>query len=123
MQTKVKDDRDNKQKQTHTTLIVGTDRFMSGWGDATGGTSYAAWACTSEDEKTVLEWVESRQDMQRVRVVYDTPAAPYRPNPRHCIHIHIYVVKPNHPAVERKNSFTLSDAVRSFFYAPSPLAC
>lgn len=87
---KRKDDRTPEQRQTHTHLVVGTDPFMSGWGEAEYGVSYAAWACKDyNDAKKVQEWVERRSDMKRVRQVYDPPSAPYRPSGRG--HLHIYV--------------------------------
>ena len=91
---KIQDDRTLEQKATHTVLIIGTDSFMSGWGEAKGGASYAAWACEPKDAPQVLAWVERRTDMKRVRVVYGD----YRPNSQLCAHLHIYVVDDNHPA-------------------------
>ena len=61
------DDRTDEQKATHTWLIIGTDSFLSGWGGASGGASYAAWACKTEDRDRVFNWVSSRGDMKRVR--------------------------------------------------------
>lgn len=89
----LEDDRSDGQKKTHTTLVVGTDRVMSGWGLAQGGRSYAAWACLPEDEAHVLQWVESRSDMTRVRVVYGA----WRP--KGTGHAHIYVVHSDHSAL------------------------
>ena len=88
------DDRTPDQMKTHDWLVVGTDSFLSGWGRASGGASYAAWACRYDDLKTVEDWVESRGDMKRVRVV---KADDYRP--RGTGHLHIYVVEPGHPAL------------------------
>jgi hypothetical protein len=82
-----KDDRTDEQKITHTFLVVGTDRFMSGWGWTKGGYSYAAWACKPKDVKEVFEWVKNRSDMSRVRVVSSNN---YKPSSR-CKHFHIYV--------------------------------
>jgi len=90
------DDRTDEQKRTHTVLIVGTDRWMSGWGGAEGGTSLAAWACRSEDEYSVDRWVRSRGDMSRVRLAIDAPGRPYRPK---CAHLRIYVADEGHPAL------------------------
>ena len=123
------DDRTAAQLETHTWLVVGTDKFMSGWGEARGGTSVAAWACLPEDRKEVLEWVERRNDMKRVRESSEncyrcggmkrdpvhgaaTPAPekcsrckgrgrlPYRPG--RAAHFHVYVVERDHPALESK---------------------
>ena len=35
------DDRTPEQKKTHTLIVLATDRFMSGWGMAKNGVSYA----------------------------------------------------------------------------------
>ena len=90
------DDRNEEQKKTHTIIFVGTDKFLSGWGQAQGGASYAGWACKSEDRYKVENWVRNRGDMLRVREVGNN----YRPNPRYCAHFHIYVVDENHPAIK-----------------------
>ena len=88
----IQDDRTQAQRKTHTWLVVGTDSFMSGWGEAKGGLSYAAWACMPEDRHAVYSWVTMRGDMKRVREVCDYPDNPYRPN-RRCVHLHIYVTQ------------------------------
>lgn len=94
-----KDDRTAEQRETHRILIVGTDKCMSGWGEATGGKSYAAWACaTADDAAKVESWVAGRSDMSRIRVTFDTRHSPYRPGPA-CAHLHIYVVDAGHPAL------------------------
>lgn len=90
---KIVDDRTEEQTQTHTALIVGTDRFMSGWGKAAGGVSYAVWACTPENAEKVFNWVDGRDEMKRVREVSD----PYQP--KGTGHTHIYVVNPGHPSI------------------------
>ena len=89
----MQDDRTAEQMQTHTWLVIGTDKFMSGWGRAQGGKSIAAWACLPEHRHMVLDWVEGRSDMLRVRETTD----PYRP--RGAGHCHIYVVEDGHPAL------------------------
>lgn len=94
----VQDDRTDGQRATHRYLVVGTDRFMSGWGGARGGTSVAAWACTSGDLRQVEAWVRGRSDMMRVRVVVDSPRRRYRA-PRGAAHVHVYVVDAGHPAI------------------------
>ena len=45
----IKDDRTEEEKRSHAILVIGTDKFMSGWGLAKGGLSYAAWACKKDD--------------------------------------------------------------------------
>ena len=81
----LKDDRTIAERTTHTLGVVGTDPFMSGWGDAEGGASYAVWACTPGDVRRVKDRVERRGDMLKVRVV---TLATYRPKAQH---VHIYV--------------------------------
>jgi len=93
-----KDDRTEEQKKTHTCLVVGTDSFLSGWGEARGGASYAAWACKPKNFQSVWRWVKNRSDMKRVRQTQD----PYYPSG--CAHLHIYVVNDEnteypHPAI------------------------
>lgn len=81
----IKDDRTPEQMKTHTVLWGGTDSFMSGWGLAKGGASYAFWACTPDNDYQVETWVRNRGDMKRIRQVSD----PYKPSGiGHC---HIYV--------------------------------
>ena len=89
------DDRTKKQKKTHTWLIIGTDSFLSGWGEAQGGASYAAWACKPEHRSQVLDWVSNRSDMRRVRETTE----PYYPH-KCCVHLHIYVVDDKHRALQ-----------------------
>lgn len=97
----VKDDRTDAQRKELTILIVGTDSFMSGWGEARGGKSVAAWACSHEHADRVEQWVRSRSDMRRVRRVYDSPRR-YRPR-GNVKHFHVYVVSENHPALHTEN--------------------
>ena len=89
-----KDDRTDDQKRTHTVFVAGTDKFLSGWGDAKGGASVAVWACRPDDARSVFDWVKDRGDMSRVR---------YVSNPRKCkaAHVHVYVVDESHPALTR----------------------
>lgn len=94
----VKDDRTDAEKDTHRSLIVGTDSFLSGWGDAKSGASVAAWACLPDDVRTVEAWVRRRSDMKRVREVYEA-AGERRYRPRNAAHFHIYTVGVGHPAL------------------------
>jgi len=91
----INDKRTDEDRATHPILIVGTDRFMSGWGGASNGASYAAWACRPEHADRVLSWVEARSEMSRVREV----SANYRPSSRYCAHLSIYVVDDGHPVL------------------------
>ena len=82
----LEDDRTEEQKLTHRLAVVGTDSFMSGWGDAAAGASYAGWAFEDGDYGACLAWVDRRSDMHRVRVV---TLDGYRPTAEHT-HIYVY---------------------------------
>lgn len=85
----VQDDRTDDQIVTHDRMVIALDTFMSGWGEAEGGLSYAAWAFIPDDEVACRQWVEGRGDMKNVEVV-DTL---YRPRSRRAKHLHIYVYR------------------------------
>jgi hypothetical protein len=87
------DDRTPEQRKSHRLIVAGTDTFMSGWGKACDGVSYAGWACLPEQVNTVERWVRSRSDMKRVRVV----SGNWRP--KGTGHAHIYVVDQKHAAL------------------------
>ena len=91
----INDRRNEEQLETHRYLVVGTDRFLSGWGDASLGSSYAAWACqTLTEARRVAEVVAARGDMKRVRIVHDSRGqarGAFRPDARYCSHFSIYV--------------------------------
>lgn len=87
------DDRTAEQRSTHTVIVHGRDRCLSGWGRAEGGVSYAGWACRPEHSDKVERWVRSRGDMKRVSV-----SSAWFPRGRG--HAHIYVVDDNHPAID-----------------------
>lgn len=99
MSATIVDDRTESQKITHTIGIAGTDKFMSGWGGATGGSSVAIWAVSPDVSwERVYDWVKSRREMRRVRVV---DLGKYRPG-RGVAHVHIYDVDPGHPALSSR---------------------
>ena len=81
----IEDDRNDEQRAQLSILVIGTDTFMSGWGLAKGGVSYAAWATDEAHLSDTLAWVERRKDLKRVRVVYGS----YKPRGQG--HLHIYV--------------------------------
>ena len=83
------DDRTEEQKKTHPMIVLMTDRFLSGWGLAADGLSYAGWAVSHSDLPEMERRVRGRSDAMRVRIV----GPGYRPNPRRCAHCHIYVGK------------------------------
>lgn len=88
------DERTEAERKTHPLIILGTDRFLSGWGKAEGGPSYAGWATDCDHWERVFDWVARRGDMRRVRQV----RGDYRP-PTGAGHCHIYVVREGHPAL------------------------
>jgi len=91
---KIQDDRTPEEKTTHSIIVVGTDSFLSGWGEAKGGASYAGWACQYKDLDQVERWVRSRPEMKRVRIVGND----WRP--KGIGHTHVYVVREKHPALQ-----------------------
>ncbi len=88
------DDRTEAQKLTHRLAWVMTDRFMSGWGGASGGTSCAGWAFPDGHSNEVETWIRSRGDAMRVRLVR---LDGYRPTGQ--THTHIYVCPPSGPVL------------------------
>lgn len=92
---KTEDDRTPEQKNTHRWGVVARDRFLSGWGGASGGASRCAWACAPDvDIDRVERWVRNRGEMRYVNKV---DLSTYRP-PRGTAHFHIYVCDSGHPA-------------------------
>jgi len=91
----IKDRRNEAQLKTHRYLVIGTDRFLSGWGSARGGASYAAWACeTLTEAKAKADEIRHRSDMKRVRIVHDSRGqarGAFRPDSRYCTHFSVYV--------------------------------
>ena len=93
----VADDRTEEQKKTHILAIVAADKFMSGWGGATGGTSRAAWACHPDvSTDRVWNWVRARREMRHIKLI---DLRTYRP-PRGTSHFHIYVCNADHVAAK-----------------------
>ncbi len=94
------DRRTKEEKNSHVYLVIGTDKFMSGWGKAQNGLSYAVWACsTYPDFFKVQDWVKSRSEMRRVRTYIERKGHRYQPGPG-CAHLSIYVVKEGHTALQ-----------------------
>lgn len=83
------DDRTEEQKLTHPLAVIGTDSFMSGWGEAKDGLSYAGWAFKDGQEAEAFATIDNRTDMKRVRIV--TLKGYRAAGAAHC---HIYVYKP-----------------------------
>ena len=93
MTPEIEDRRSPEQRVTHTTIVMGVDIHMSGWGKATGGNSVAAWACRPEDLERVEVWVRSRRDLERVTVTDGVHV------PTGCVHYSLYVVHTEHTAL------------------------
>lgn len=94
----VEDDRTEAELKagTHTWLVVGTDKFMSGWGGAEGGQSVAAWATDATRIHAVEAWVRSRPEMRHVRIILDSK---HKWRPRRFAHYHVYAVRDGHPSL------------------------
>jgi len=96
---KIQDDRiEGCARLSHTVLIAALDKFMSGWGKATGGKSYAVWACKPEHADAVEKWVESRDEMKSVKRV----GPEWLPSGENG-HCHIYVVNDGHPSLVQRD--------------------
>lgn len=97
MNAVINDRRTDRERETHTVLVVATDAAMSGWGGAEGMVSYAAWAVDPKvhSVERVFDAVNARAEMKRVRIVSDERSSPYRPGQN--VHLSIYPVKDGHP--------------------------
>jgi hypothetical protein len=91
----IQDDRTATEWLTHTCFVKGRDTFMSGWGGAEGGTSYAVWCCRSQDLGAVLEWVKARTDMVNVTTNFNPDTYKLKRGDR----LHMYVVDEGHPSL------------------------
>jgi hypothetical protein len=95
-----KDDRTPSQCQNLTNYIMGYDTFMSNFDNMGDGLrSYAVWACKQSHGDKVFKWVKSRSDMKYVSYRSLNSIKKYMGNN---VHIHIYAVGDNHPAVTSK---------------------
>jgi hypothetical protein len=94
------DDRTAEQMETHTFIVGGYDPWMSGWGNAPGG-SYAYWAARAEDAGKVENWVRRKKDLKNVWVTTAKTLMlkhPKKPKGKN-LHTHVYVVDDGHPAL------------------------
>ena len=63
----IEDRRTEEQKQKLKYFVMGTDTFLSGWGQAKDAISYAVWFCeTEEQHKKLKSFVKSRPEMTRI---------------------------------------------------------
>ena len=83
----IQDDRTEEQQGILTMGVVGTDPWLSGFGKARGGNSYAVWACSPEDIHELYPLIKDKLNLKRVRIV---DLRKYRP--RGIGHCHIYAV-------------------------------
>ena len=66
----IKDRRTPEQKKTHKYLVCARDKAMSGWGMATRGNSYVAWAFDNLAEaEEAMGRIQKRPEMLNVRLV------------------------------------------------------
>ena len=93
----LKDDRTEETAQTHTVIIGGRDRFLSGWRCNDGRASYAYWACRPEDANAVSAWVAGRSDMTSVR----RRGERFIRSLSQGSDVHVYVVTDNHPSLAK----------------------
>lgn len=88
----IHDSRSEEEQETHTVLVGGVDKCLSGWGEAEGRRSVAFWACRPEDQEQVKTWVEGRSDIEG--------GAYFQ---RRSDLIHVYAVTVVHPALREAN--------------------
>jgi len=81
----IQDDRTEEQVKELPFLVGGRDRYLSGWGKAKDGGSYAYWACRASDVRPALDVISQRHDLTRVSILAHIP----RRKPSD--HVHIYV--------------------------------
>ena len=70
MKRYLRDDRSEDQKESHSVLVGGYDKFLSGWRcwDGTDRQdSYAFWACQPENKEVVEAWVTARPEFRNVK--------------------------------------------------------
>ena len=93
----LKDDRTEETAKTHTVIIGGKDRYLSGWRCNDGRASYAFWACLPEDADDVRQWIDGRSDIEfaKRRNIYRIRELAKNND------VHVYVVDDNHPSLAR----------------------
>tara|TARA_R100000808_G_C2010853_1_gene63486 strand:- start:31 stop:426 length:396 start_codon:yes stop_codon:yes gene_type:complete len=114
-----KDDRVGIENKTLTTFVMGYDTYLSGanllrirkgiepdeiktsqdrayWEKNKNRKSFAVWACKEEHGDKVYKWVKSRPEMKHVQYRSMNSIKKHIGNN---VHIHIYAVGENHPAI------------------------
>jgi hypothetical protein len=91
----IEDERTGAQKSW--ILVGGIDRFMSGWGGAKNGKSWAFWACPLSMVPAVGKWVKERGDIVHYRELAGNAKLRFGRG-----HVHIYPITNSHPAIRRQ---------------------
>ena len=99
----VQDDRTAAERISHVCFVKARDTFLSGYGDAEGGTSYAVWCCRPADHTKVGEWVKGRAEMVDLTTDFNPDTYKLKRRDR----IHIYVVNDNHAATKADRNVRL----------------
>jgi len=93
MSATIDDRRTPEQKRATLGLVVATDNFMSGWGQAQGRSIFAVPFRTWQEGEIVADNMRARSEMRRVRIVGDYPGE-YRPKLRKGDHLSIRDMSP-----------------------------
>ncbi len=83
----IKDDRTPEEVTNTIGFVIATDKYMSGWGDAKGKSVVAVPFTSEQDKEKILNRMNLRNEMKRVRITYGKQ---YKPNLRQDDHLHIY---------------------------------
>jgi len=81
----IEDDRDRAEKMGTEWFAIGTDSYLSGWGQAPRRSLYALPCRDFKEAELCAENLKKRGDMKRVRIV----AGDWRPRLRSGDHLHI----------------------------------
>ena len=83
----INDDRTPEEITNTIGFVVATDNFMSGWGNAQGRSIVAVPFVSEEDCKKIMNRMELRREMKRVREIWSNE---YKPRLYEGDHLHIY---------------------------------
>lgn len=81
------DDRTPIEIENTIGFVIATDKFMSGWGQAKGKSVVAVPFTSEQDKEKILNRMERRNEMKRVRITYGKE---YKPKLTTNDHLHIY---------------------------------
>jgi hypothetical protein len=82
----IEDDMTQEERETFEGFVAATDSFMSGWGMAPRKSYVATPYFSYEDMKHVVETLERRPEMKRIRIC----DRKWRPKLSSLDHLHIY---------------------------------